>query len=103
MSKHYGGSPIPAELAKRAARYWFGERVSEIRPNVAHTVHNSDGGSYTLHGTRISGAYGEWAMIYEDNGFVIQFYDNDGGRITQSDDGHWWEFRSSFGGNTRKF
>jgi hypothetical protein len=87
---------IPTDIAERAARFWFGDEGT-ITPNATQEVRSMDGGSYTLRGTRIAGPYGERALIYVfDEGYVIEFYDMSGGRISRRDDGR-YEFRGTYG------
>lgn len=80
-------STITPELVAAALRYWYGDRGTATE-GVSHTRYASDGGSYTVTGTRISG--GEWGILYVDEkGTGVEFYDGSGGRITDNGDGSW--------------
>jgi hypothetical protein len=86
---------IPEELVAAAADHWFGDHVS-VRHGASRTVRSCDGGSYTLRGVSLMAPGEGSAMIYFDEGFVIEFYDHSGGRIIPLADGR-FEFRGGYG------
>lgn len=89
---------IPNKLAEIAARYWYGDS-GQYEENQEKTKYASDGGGYTLRGTKIYGG-GESAIIYKDNGIVVEFYDGDCVRIKETEDGY--EVINCYTGEGRK-
>lgn len=81
---------ITPELTAAALRYWYGDRGTATE-GATWTRRSSDGGSYTLAGTRIQ-AYGDfWGIVYTDDqgGVAVEFSDGAAGRIVDNGDGSW--------------